>query len=62
MEINRSHILVAFLAVLIGALVLAITGNQNLGGTLQLLDALVGLLFILGGAVAGAAVPSSNRR
>ena len=57
MQLNQNHLLIAFLATLVGAVVLAITGNQNLGGTLQLIDALVGLLFILGGAVAGSQTP-----
>ena len=57
MNINQNHLLVAFLATLAGAVALALTGDQNLGGTLQLIDALVGLLFIEGGAIAGSQVP-----
>lgn len=55
---NQNHLLIAFLATLIGVVVLAVTANQNLGGTLQVIDALTGLLLIEGGAIAGAQVPS----
>jgi hypothetical protein len=57
MVVNRNHILLAFLADLIAVLILALSGDQNLGGTLQLIDALTGLLLILGGGVVGAQVP-----
>lgn len=53
-----SHVLIAFLATLAGVLTLAIVGNQNLGGTLQVIDALTGLLLIEGGAIAGGHIPA----
>lgn len=49
-----NHLLIAFLATLGGAIFLATAADQNLGGTLNLLDALVGLLLIEGGAIAQA--------
>jgi hypothetical protein len=54
---NQNHLLVGFLATLVAVIILAVQGDQNLGGTLQLIDALTGLLLILGGALAGSQVP-----
>lgn len=58
MGINLNHVLVAFLATLVAVVTLAIVANQNLGGTLQVIDALTGLLLIEGGAIAGGQIPS----
>lgn len=58
MGINLNHVLVAFLATLVSVVALAIVGNQNLGGTLQVIDALTGLLLIEGGAIAGGQIPA----
>lgn len=56
--INRTHILIAFVVVLVAVVVLALApGGGDVGGRLGLIDALTGLLLILGGAVAGAQVP-----
>lgn len=58
--INRTHILVAFVVVLIGVIILALApSGGEVGGRLGLIDALTGLLLILGGAIAGAQVPKS---
>lgn len=57
MNINQNHLFYAFIATLVGVILLALVGNQQLGGTLGLIDALTGLLLIEGGAIAGANVP-----
>jgi hypothetical protein len=56
--VNRTHLLVAFALCLIAVVVLALApSGGEVGGRLGLIDALTGLLLIIGGAVAGAQVP-----
>lgn len=57
MRLSGFHLLIAFLATLAAVVVLALSSNQQLGGNLGLMDALTGLLLILGGAIAGSEVP-----
>ena len=57
MNIKRSHTFWAFIALLAAVVGLAIFGNQELGGTLQVIDGLMGALLIAVGAVFGAQKP-----
>lgn len=55
---TKSHVFFAFLALLLAVIILALApGNGDIGGRLGLLDALVGLLLVAGGAVFGTQVP-----
>ena len=54
---NANHLFYGFLATLGAVVALALFADQNLGGSLQVIDALTGLLLIEGGALAGAQVP-----
>lgn len=61
MNINQNHLLIAFLATLVGllALLLAPGSAEAVGGRLGASDGLLGLLLIEGGAIAGAQVPKA---
>lgn len=58
--LNRTHLLIAFIATLVAVVALAVLpGQGDVGGRLSLIDALTGLLLLEGGAIAGAQVPKN---
>lgn len=56
--LNRSALLIAFLATLAAIVLLVIATPAELGGRLDVVEALTGLLLIEGGAIAGAQIPT----
>ena len=59
--LNQNHLLIGFITTLTAIVVLVITTEgAELGGRLGIVDALTGLLLILGGAIAGAQVPKTR--
>lgn len=59
MRVSQNHLLIAFALTIVAIVVLSIEGGSGeLGGRLGIVDALTGLLLIIGGAIAGSQVPS----
>lgn len=58
MSVNQNHLLIGFLAVLVGLILMVTVGNATFDRS-EVVKALSGLLLIFGGAIAGAQVPRS---